>query len=196
MLQDNMRRSFLSYKSNPFSGVLINSWYYDCINRLPWERPWVNDKPLNRKACWLTLPGICTPYKYGGMEWPSHNMPGWFQAVTKHVMQECGVTQLPNSCNANLYEHEEDVVGWHADDEPLFQATVQDALIISLSLGASRTFAYRLNTQPNLEHTIRLKDGDLCTMEGMMQKHYKHAILKEKGKTEPRINLTWRWIVA
>ena len=111
-------------------------------------------------------------------------------------MQECGVTQFPNSCNANLYESEDDVVGWHADDEPIFQATVHDALIISLSLGASRTFAYRLNTQLNIEHTVRLGDGDLCTMEGMMQKYYKHAILPEKGKAEPRINLTWRWIVA
>ena len=73
---------------------------------------------------------------------------------------------------------------------------LRDALIISLSLGASRTFAYRLNTQLNIEHTVRLGDGDLCTMEGMMQKYYKHAILPEKGKAEPRINLTWRWIVA
>ena len=196
VLNDNLRRSFLSYRSSPFSGVLINSWYYNCLNDLPWVRPWVNDKLLNRKACWLTLPGISTPYKYGGMKWPCNDMPGWFQAVTTHVMQECGVTQFPNSCNANLYECEDDVVGWHADDEPIFQATVRDALIISLSLGASRTFAYRLNTQLNIEHTVRLGDGDLCTMEGMMQKYYKHAILPEKGKAEPRINLTWRWIVA
>ena len=195
-LRDDIRRSFMSYRPNPFPGLLINSWFYHCVNDLPWDRPWVNEKPLNRKACWLTLPGVSKPYKYGGMEWSCRDMPGWFQLITAQVMQVCGVTQPPNSCNANLYEDGDDVVGWHADDEPLFKATLQDALIISLSLGTKRTFAYRLNTQPNHEHKITLGDGDLCTMEGMMQKYYKHAILKQKGETQARINLTWRWIVA
>ena len=129
------------------------------------------------------------------MVWPSHDMPGWFQLITEKVMEQCGVTDFPNSCNANLYEDGDDVVGWHADDEPLFNATNQDALIISLSLGTSREFVYRLNTQPDREHPIMLNDGDLCTMEGMTQKYYKHSISKKKGEALARINLTWRWIV-
>merc|ERR1711998_241638 len=51
-------------------------------------------------------------------------------------------------------------------------------------------------------HTMR-KDGDLLTMEGMMQKHYSHRLARLSGAPwKPnthhggaRISLTWRWIV-
>ena len=94
-------------------------------------------------------------------------MPPWFLDLTDEawcrsrqprawqVCRACGVTERPNSCNANLYEDwdadraptacddvaapfqdEKDSVGWHADDEPCFDAKHSDVLIISLSLGA------------------------------------------------------------
>ena len=122
-------------------------------------------------------------------------MPEWFRAITEQVVGICGIKDMPNSCNANLYESGEDVVGWHADDEPLFKATEQDALIISLSLGATRTFAYRLNTQVHKVDRLVLAHGDICTMEGLMQKYYQHAVLRNSATDKPRINLTWRWIV-
>ena len=195
VLNDPSRRCFLSYKPSGFSGALLNTWYYDCANGLNWERPWINDKLLPRKACWLTMPDVQLPYKYGGREWPCQIMPGWLQQITEQVGAACGLKCLPNSCNANMYESGDDIVGWHADDEPLFQANKQDALIISLSLGGPRTFVYRLNSKPDHVHKLQLGDGDLCTMEGLMQKYYKHAVIREHKEVEPRINLTWRWIV-
>ena len=45
-------------------------------------------------------------------------------------------------------------------------------------------------------HKVELAHGDLCTMEGLFQKHYQHAVEQEYDKQEPRINLTWRWVVA
>lgn len=70
--------------------------------------------------------------------------------------------------------------------------------IISLSLGQSRTFQLRRNWPEEGEamlESIRLKSGDLLTMEGMMQKHYQHRVPKESSQSSsPRINLTWRWI--
>ena len=185
----------MSYKSSEFSGVLLSTWYHDCATKLKWERPWVNDKLLPRKACWLTMPDVRYPYKHGGREWSCQDMPGWLQQITVIVGKVCGLRDLPNSCNANMYESGDDVVGWHADDEPLFQASKRDALIISLSLGAARTFVYRLNTPLDQAHKQRLHDGDLCVTEGLMQKYYKHAVVREQGEVGPRINLTWRWIV-
>ena len=196
-LRDDKHRSFVSYRKGAFSGVMLNTWYYQCVNGLKWEQPWVNDKLLPRKACWLTLSKTFCPYIYGGHLWANQCMPGWFREMTVLVAKACGLDEsnLPNSCNANFYESGNEVVGWHADNEPLFQATKQDALIISLSLGATRTFAYRLNAQPSQVFRLPLGDGDICTMEGLMQKHYKHAILKEGSVQASRINLTWRWIV-
>merc|ERR1719195_1036892 len=43
---------------------------------------------------------------------------------------------------------------------------------------------------------LRLSDGDICTVEGLLQKHYRHRVPVERRSTAPRINLTWRWVVA
>jgi len=42
---------------------------------------------------------------------------------------------------------------------------------------------------------LQLRDGDLCTMEGMFQKYYDHRVPREDKKVGPRINITWRWLV-
>jgi len=85
-------------------------------------------------------------------------------------------------------------VGWHADDEDLFQATTDDALIISLSLGAPRIFEVRPKDDPRRVTRMELRDGDICTMEGLMQKNYEHRIPPQRNVNQGRINLTWRWI--
>jgi len=123
-------------------------------------------------------------------------MESWFLEITEAVCQACGISELPNSCNANFYEDGSQAVGWHADDEPLFEATRQDALIISLSLGATRQFEVRPKDDPLDTTRVALRDGDLCTMEGLMQKHYLHRVPTERRISEARINLTWRWITA
>merc|ERR1712060_943368 len=64
------------------------------------------------------------------------------------VMPCCGSnhsSEWPNSCNLNLYTGGDMSVGWHADDEQLFQGKSRDCRILSLSLGATRSFDLRLN---------------------------------------------------
>merc|ERR1712032_928987 len=116
-------------------------------------------------------------------------------------MPYCGIESSedwPTSCNLNLYEDGGMSVGWHTDDERLFQGKFQDIRIFSLSLGAQRRFELRANWPEEGErpfHRLMLGNGDLCTMEGITQKHYQHRVPKEGNVTGPRINLTWRWIV-
>lgn len=71
-------------------------------------------------------------------------------------------------------------MGWHADDEQLFQGRFIDARVLSISFGAERKFELRTNW-PDEEETkdgrggvkrVTLRNGDLMTMEGMMQKHF------------------------
>lgn len=116
-------------------------------------------------------------------------------------MPLCGLkepTEWPNSCNLNLYENGCHAVGWHADDEHLFQGKFQDCLIISLSLGSTRRFDLKMQHPPRQMYNLKLASGDLCTMEGMTQRHYKHRVPKEPSDLcpGPRVNLTWRWIKA
>merc|ERR1712241_1610832 len=90
----------------------------------------------------------------------------------------------PTSCNLNLYEDGDMSVGWHSDDERLFQGKFRDVRILSLSFGARRKFELRPNWPQDGERSlyqIELGDGDICTREGHV--------------SGPRINLTWRWIV-
>mmetsp|Transcript_19731 Transcript_19731/g.63705 ORF Transcript_19731/g.63705 Transcript_19731/m.63705 type:complete len:128 (+) Transcript_19731:143-526(+) len=113
----------------------------------------------------------------------------------------CGLTDQkdwPDACNMNLYEDGGMSVGWHSDDERLFQGKFTDVMIISLSFGISRRFELRLNWPESGEKAVckvMLGNGDMLSMEGMCQKHMMHRVPKEDNKTGPRINLTWRWVL-
>jgi len=194
ILHDTFRRSFVGYRTSAFKMSQLDQWWEDLTNRIEWEQPMVGERRLPRRAAWLTLGECRCTYRYGGTSWASQEMEPWFLEMTKKVCEVCGVSELPNSCNANLYKDGSQSVGWHADDEPLFVATQRDALIISLSLGDTRKFQIHPVGESSEITTLRLKDGDLCTMEGLMQRHYKHRVPREPDVREPRINLTWRWV--
>lgn len=206
VLHDVHRRSFVSIRKKAFNSDVLARWRQRLMAKLVWckpERPpkegksqeVLEDPLLPRSAAWLTLPSCRCEYEYAGLRFPPVNMPAWFLEITDEVSRACGLKERPNSCNANLYQTGADNVSWHCDDEPLFDATGRDALIVSLSLGATRSFQLRPKDDPFEETLVLLEDGDLCTMEGLCQKHYRHRVPPEEDVVEPRINLTWRWIV-
>merc|ERR1712187_609835 len=112
-------------------------------------------------------------------------------------MPSCGIEsreQWPNSCNLNLYKDGSMSVGWHADDEEIFQGSLRDIRILSVSLGATRTFELRPFLLDGIAESgaklrMNLHNGDVCSMEGLVQKYYYHKVPKEKADG-PRINLT------
>merc|ERR1711974_198328 len=87
--------------------------------------------------------GCTCTYRYGGVEVAPQEFPPWMQELMQEAMPYCGFktpTEWPNGCNLNLYEDGGMSVGWHADDERLFQGRFLDCRIISLSLGQKRKF--------------------------------------------------------
>lgn len=109
----------------------------------------------------------------------------------------------PNCANLNLYDDGNEGVGWHADDELIFMGTARDCPILSLSLGGTREFWLALKTEGNPDVKkgvveVDLKDGDLVTLEGLMQKHYMHTVPRASSsdllRQQPRINITFRWM--
>jgi len=195
VLHDELRRSFISFCPAPFPSETLELWWRRLSQDVVWGRPKVRAGLLPRSAAWLTLPGCTCEYIYGGTRWPGDPMAPWFMEITDEVCRACGLNDRPNACNANYYADGAQAVGWHADDEPLFAAKKNDALIISLSLGAARTFEVRPNGGGPSQVRLRLGDGDLCTMEGLTQKHFRHRVPREPRRAGARINLTWRWIV-
>merc|ERR1712217_489415 len=136
------------------------------------------------------------------------HFPEWFDTMTERWLGKLKLKDsklgMPNCANINLYEGGEHAVSWHSDDEELFQGKVQDACIISVSLGAARKFqvglrgprngAYLMPERGSTE-SVWLEHGNLATMEGLFQKHYLHQIAKA-GNSDPRINVTFRYNVA
>ena len=184
---------------NPFSVDWCNQWF-NHLQVLQWERPkGQHGKPLNRKTAWFVQNGCNCTYDYGTMQISPRAFPEWLTDLMEIVMPECGFTdkaEWPNSCNINYYETHEDLVGPHADNEPLFQGKNREITIISLSLGGTRHLAIHSGRQ--VVGTIPLRNGDIMAMEKWIQSQLKHSIAKlsPSSREEPRrINLTWRWLV-
>lgn len=196
-LVDESRRSFLGYMPSAFSTKQCDTLFEQVKECTQWQTP-PDSGPAPRQVAWMTKKGCSCKYRYGGVELESQEFPQQMQELLGRVMKLCGGgnADWPDSCSLNFYEDGAASLGWHADDEALFQGKFEDIRIISLSLGQARTFELRRNW-PQAGETevqkLRLSSGDIMTMEGMMQKHFQHRIPKE-GCVEPRINLTWRWI--
>eukprot|EP00929_Paragymnodinium_shiwhaense_P098772 TRINITY_DN60261_c0_g1_i1.p1 TRINITY_DN60261_c0_g1~~TRINITY_DN60261_c0_g1_i1.p1 ORF type:complete len:638 (-),score=124.24 TRINITY_DN60261_c0_g1_i1:39-1952(-) len=202
-LMDEDRRCFVGYLRPKFSEELLTSFFERVKEGTKWDQPKDprSGEPIPRKTSWMVSGKCSCTYRYGGVDVEPQQFPDWMRDIMKACMPLCGLedeAKWPNSCNLNLYEGGSMSVGWHADDEKLFQGRYKDCLIISLSLGETRAFELRENDvgdEPEERSRVRLKlnSGDLCTMEGLTQKHYQHRVPKEK-LSGARINLTWRWV--
>jgi len=133
-------------------------------------------------------------YQYSGLNWPGKEFPEWFIKITKIIMTNFNLKKMPNSCNINLYKDGSEGVGWHSDNESIFQSKYRDSMIISLSLGATRKFQFKKQANNNNPISINLKSGDILTMEGLFQRFYFHRIIPEYYIEKNRVNFTWRWI--
>ena len=204
-VKDESRRSFAAHLASPFDKATTAAWFAKVRVGTKWMQPSTRWGPMPRKTAWMVAQNCANApaYEYGGMTVQPTPYPVWMIELMKEVMPHCGLKELdemPDSCNLNLYEDGTQMVGWHADDEDIFQGKFRDCRIISLSLGVTRQFELELNWPEEgeaLGGSQQLADGDLCTMEGMTQKHYMHRVPEEEGPegpVGPRINLTWRWI--
>jgi alkylated DNA repair dioxygenase AlkB len=93
-----------------------------------------------------------------------------------------------NAVLCNLYRGGDDSVGLHADAEP-----EMGPVIASLSLGTDRLFRLR-DKAGRAIFAERLPHGSLLIMAGKTQKNFRHEVPKEPDITQPRINLTFRYI--
>lgn len=200
-LADESRRSFAGYLPQAVDAADRKRFFGEIRDGTKWVQPENRDgDKIKRKTAWMVSSGCKCRYRYGGIEVDPIEFPPWMEALMRSVMPKCGLSEKrdwPNSCNLNLYEDGGMSVGWHSDDERLFQGKFSDCRILSLSLGVARKFELRLNWPEDGEksiHRMLLGDGDICSMEGMVQKHFQHRVPRDDHIEEPRINLTWRWV--
>jgi len=169
---------------------------------------------VTRSTAWLVGKGCCCHYMFGDASIEPQERPVGFNAIEERVLRDgCGLDQRdwPSSVCANLYENDVQNVGWHSDDETLFLGSERDCRIISASWGERRKFEvavkdrHHVSGRPSIFReslrSVMLHPGDICSMEGLFQKHYSHQLAKgptsvqEAPPERIRINLTWRHIV-
>ncbi|CAE7457338.1 Alkbh2 [Symbiodinium natans] len=192
-VQDEQRRSFAGVNFRAFSQEQCSRW----MNLLLEEDCWIQLPGVPRKVIWYVSEDFAdVPYRYSGLEFPATVYPPFMREICKELCELCGIPegQKPNSCNVNVYDDGSQEVGWHSDDEVLFQGLACDTRILSLSLGSARDFSWRFQGTSEVLGTVPLGDGDVATMEGLFQKHYKHAVPATSQPCGKRINLTFRWI--
>jgi alkylated DNA repair dioxygenase AlkB len=100
-----------------------------------------------------------------------------------------------NSVLANLYRDGHDSLGFHADDEPELGPSRDDVIIASVSLGAPRRFVLK-HRKDGRRLCYELGGGSLLVMRGRTQQRWVHGVPKSQSQLGPRLNLTYRIIVA
>jgi len=201
LLNDDSRRSYAGFMPSPLDEAEKTHFFDTIRDDTDWQQPEGRLGPIPRKTAWMVAKGCECFYSYGGIQVEPKEYPPWMTSLMSKVMPLCGLKEekdWPTSCNINLYEDGGMSVGWHSDDEALFQGKFRDIYIVSLSLGVTRKFELRLNWPDPGEKPVRrvfLSSGDIMTMEGMVQKHFMHRVPREENIEGPRINLTWRWIL-
>jgi alkylated DNA repair dioxygenase AlkB len=92
------------------------------------------------------------------------------------------------------YRDHNDSMGMHSDDE---RELGKQPAIASLSLGEARDFILKHRRRKDLKPVkLPLDSGSLLLMRGDTQQNWRHGINKLRRACGPRINLTFRNIIA
>ena len=172
--------------------ALAARWFASLQVEVPWQIKTIVmfGKPVvsPRLTSWHGEPHA--RYRYSGLTLEPLPWTPTLQVIRERAQAVAGA--LLDSVLANLYRDGCDGMGWHADDEPELG---RNPVIASVSLGAPRRFVLR-ERATGARSAIDLAPGSLLVMSGDTQHRFVHAVPKTSRAVGPRINLTYRRIVA
>jgi alkylated DNA repair dioxygenase AlkB len=128
-------------------------------------------------------------YRYSGVVHPPRPLPPKLDAIRCRVEKSSG--RRFNSVLANLYRDGRDSVGWHRDSD---YAHGGQPDLASVSFGATRRFELRDRT--GVRTSIDLEGGSLLLITGEAIARWWHRVNKTSRAVGPRVNLTFRHMVA
>jgi alkylated DNA repair dioxygenase AlkB len=186
----DMPNADVVYHPSVFSDGEADTWMQTLYRQLAWRQDHIKMYgkriPIPRLQAWYGDQG--TAYQYSGLTMQPHP---WIPALLtlKGMSEDLADTSF-NSVLANLYRDGNDGVGKHADNEPELG---QNPIIASFSFGASRNLDFYHNKQ-SIKRRVCLNAGSLLVMKGETQHYWQHCVAKTKKVSEPRINLTFRYV--
>lgn len=182
----------VQYFGRLFSTAVANAYYEQLMQNIEWK----NDQAIiygkliitKRKVAWYG--DAAFDYTYSNTT--KLALP-WTPALLalKSIIEEKTGEQF-NSCLLNLYHNGDEGMAWHSDAE---KALKKNGAIGSMSFGAERKFAFKHKESKETVSLI-LEHGSLLVMKGTTQTNWLHRLPPTKLVSKPRINLTFRMIVA
>ena len=169
------------------------------LSKLPWGRHVIEmygkQTPAPRLVAWMGVPPQSESYT--GKTITTGGTPitpiDWTPAALaiKQRVEEF-THQIFDSLNINFYRDHNDHVGWHSDDEDEGR---WDFPIASVSLGGVRKFQIRQGKDGRI-YSQSLPSGSLVVMPAGFQRDWLHRLAPTRKPCGPRINLTFRRIIA
>lgn len=129
------------------------------------------------------------PYNYSQISYEAVPMPVELEALCDQIDAELGFR--PNNCLLNHYADGASSMGFHSDSS---EALAPGTGVAIVSVGSTRSMAYRSKTDSALRFDRPLVHGSLLYMSEAVQRDWLHAIPKAEGVGE-RISLTFRSIL-
>tara|TARA_Y100001934_G_C12148237_1_gene675994 strand:- start:241 stop:894 length:654 start_codon:yes stop_codon:yes gene_type:complete len=171
---------------------MATSIFKKLVDTTQWSQPQLHlfgrKRKVPRLSAWHGDQGAIYCYsrlQNKPLEWNSSLM------ILKELVEqyiECSF----NSVLLNLYRSGADSMGWHQDNEPELG---QHPVIASISLGGVRRFVLRhLYSEKLRMIECKPQHGSLIVMRGSTQNLWQHAVPKTMRTTEPRLNLTFRFV--
>ncbi|KAJ9472976.1 DNA oxidative demethylase ALKBH2 [Diplonema papillatum] len=150
---------------------------YERVSALEW------DESMQRRK----TASFGKPYNYVQMTYDEQPIPNWLLQYVNLVERRFGF--VFNNVLLNLYDHGQQVIGWHGDHT---EALEPGTGIVILSLGCARPFSFRKYRDKKQMVTITVQPGSFLAMTTTMQAEWQHALLKCDECTSRRVSVTFR----
>ncbi len=181
---------------NYFGKVFTQKVADDFLQVLTQTIDWKHDEVMmfgkriitRRKTAWYGN----QPFPYTYSKVTKVALPWTHHLLTLKARAEAVIRETYNSCLLNLYHTGDEAMAWHSDDE---KEIVENSAIASFSFGVERKFVFR-HKQTKLTTSLLLEHGSLLVMKGTTQAHWVHKLPPTKTVLSPRINLTFRKMIA
>ena len=179
-------------EDNFFDSNQSDEFLNKLIKNLSWESMMIKmfgkDLRIPRLQCWIGDEGC--DYKYSGKKLNRQDWSSELLQIRKKIFKDLKIDF--NSVLANYYRDGKDSMGWHSDDE---KELGPNPTIASISFGSERNLYFR-NKITKETISIPQAHGCLIVIDGKTQKNWQHSIKKTQKIIGPRINLTFRNIIA
>ena len=179
-------------EDNFFNSNESDEFLNKLIKNLSWESMMIKmfgkDLKIPRLQCWIGDEGC--DYKYSSKKLNRHDWNEELAFIRNKILKELKIDF--NSVLANYYRDGKDSMGWHSDNE---KELGPNPTIASISFGSERNLYFR-NKITRETISIPQAHGCLIMIDGKTQKNWEHSIKKTQKIIGPRINLTFRNIIA